>query len=548
MDAENTQHRDLIPPTPLLASQIAFDKMTLTAHVSAQLAKDPLLVTWINRNKHRGVTISVRTTELAEVNRLRDSGMRHVEREASEEGYEMRAEALDLLELAAYYRASDVHYLLRGKHADVLLTVNNDLRYFKEFTQEKAYRLTRATWQGLVTTGDRQWMDLEIQNAQVTGDKLKADTGVTSIRIIRGPMFPVSEGGQFMVLRLQYSNTIKAQRRAGLPPLKFPPAPKDEFRLPKMGFTAQNIAKLKQIMAMPDGIMIITGPTGSGKSTTEYELRKEEARVRPYLKQIVVADPIEFPEEWSTGIPVVNALDQTATGEQFAHKLHACLRMAPNIISPSEIRGPEVALVAFEAATTGHKVPSTLHVSDAFLWPDRLELMDQVRLRREVFCDPKIVRGVVAQRLLSELCPDCSVLVSKEPARVDAALLEALATWSKDGDLSRVRVRGDGCAACNYEGTVSRFGIMEVVVTDAKLMYDFIHHGTAIARRNFHSRPDADPPLLETAIQHVLTGRVDPHHVQEKVDVIVPKHRFHDVVDVRANTADNVRRMEVVNG
>ncbi|MFA6231066.1 MAG: ATPase, T2SS/T4P/T4SS family [Rhodanobacter sp.] len=527
----------LLPPSDSMAAQIAFDEATLTVYVSQQFSKDPMLMTWVSRNERRGTRLTVKVVELADVARFRDQGFRFVEAAAGDEKdnndeYQFRGDALKLIEEAAYYRASDIHFLLRGEHADVQLTVNNDLRHFREMKQEYASRMLRAIWNGLVTTGDNQWTDNIDQGAQVSGEKLHPSAGVTSIRIARGPMFPMAEGGQYMVLRLQYANTVGAKRREGLPALKYPRKPQGEFLLPKMGFTKQNCAKLKKIMTMPDGILIITGPTGSGKSTTDYELRKEEARIRPYLKQIVVADPIEFPESWSTQLPVVNAVDQTATGEQFAKKLHTSLRMAPKIITPGEIRGAEVALIAFEASTTGHKVTTTLHVSDAFLWPDRLELMDQVRLRRAVFCDPKIVRGVVAQRLLSELCPDCSRLASAHPELVDEELLATLRTWSHDGDVSRVRIRGDdmNCPTCRGDGKISRFGIMEVVVTDAQLMSDYIHLGTAMARRNYHQRPDADPPLLDTAIQHVLAGRVDPYHVQEAVDIIVTKERFHEVI------------------
>lgn len=560
MDAENASQASagFIAPSESLVSQVAFDKLTDTVFTSQKFSRDPILTTWIGRNSRRGFKLKVAVVELAEVTRLRDQGLRfEVVRDGSSkdssEEYSSRSDALDLIEEAAYYRASDIHFLLRGEHADVLLTVNNDLRHFKEMKHAVAATMIRAIWNGLVTTGDNQWNDNLDQGAQVSGEKLKADTGVTSIRIARGPMFPMAEGGQYMVLRLQYANTVDARRRADLPPLKYPRRPDGEFMLPKMGFTQKNCTKLKKIMTMPDGILIITGPTGSGKSTTDYELRKEEARVRPYLKQIVVADPIEFPESWSTQLAVVNAVDQTATGEQFSKKLHTSLRMAPKIITPGEIRGAEVALIAFEASTTGHKVTTTLHVSDAFLWPDRLELMDQVRLRREVFCDPKIVRGVVAQRLLSELCPDCSRLASDHKDLVDDEMLETLATWSSDGDVSRVRIRGEhiDCPTCKGEGKIGRFGIMEVVITDAQLMSDFIHLGTAVARRNYHQRPDADPPLLDTAIQHVLSGRVDPFHVQEAVDIIVTKDRFHEVVSSRAPTEDpsggrNVRRLEVV--
>jgi type II secretory ATPase GspE/PulE/Tfp pilus assembly ATPase PilB-like protein len=108
--------------------------------------------------------------------------------------------------------------------------------------------------------------------------------------------------------------------------------------------------------------------------------------------------------------------------------MRATLRMAPKIISPGEIRGAEVALTAFEASTTGHKVTTTLHVSDPFLWPDRLELMDVTLMKRAMFCDPKIVRGVVAQRLLSPLCEHCRILASAAPGRVSRMTMDALCT------------------------------------------------------------------------------------------------------------------------
>ncbi len=550
---------NLLPPSESIASQIAFDESSLTAYVSHQFAMDPMLMTWVSRNARRGIKIVLKPVDLADVTRFRDQGFRFAEakggadKASNSDEYQFKDDGLKLIEDGAYYRASDIHFLLRGEHAEVLVTVNNDLRFFREMRQDYAASMCRAIWNGLVTTGDSQWKDHVDQGAQVSGEKLHPATGVTSLRIQRGPMYPMAEGGQYMVIRLQYANTVGARRREGLPPLKYPRKPPGEFLLPKMGFSAQNCAKLKKIMTMPDGILIITGPTGSGKTTTDYELRKEEARVRPYLKQIVVADPIEFPESWSTQLPVVNAVDQTATGEQFEKKLHTSLRMAPKIITPGEIRNAEVALIAFEASTTGHKVTTTLHVSDAFLWPDRLELMDQVRLRREVFCDPKIVRGVVAQRLLSELCPTCSRLASDHPDLMDAELLEAIRTWSSDGDVSKVRFRGEDmdCPTCKGDGTIGRFGIMEVVVTDAQLMSDFIHLGTARARRNYHQRPDADPPLLDTAIQHVLAGRVDPFHVQEVVDIIITKERFHEVAPMHAAADETgggrrVRRLEAV--
>lgn len=145
--------KSLSPVPKVFLKQVAIDLATMTVYTSRQIALDPLFMSWKERNQVAGVRFKVEVMDMAEISRLQDAGHRVVERRAeeghtAEVGYENRAEALELLETAARYRASDVHFLLRGKHAEVLLTVNNDLRFYREFTQDKAALLVRAIWQG----------------------------------------------------------------------------------------------------------------------------------------------------------------------------------------------------------------------------------------------------------------------------------------------------------------------------------------------------------------------------------------------------------------
>jgi general secretion pathway protein E len=182
-----------------------------------------------------------------------------------------------------------------------------------------------------------------------------------------------------------------------------------------------------------------------------------------------------------------------------------------------EIRGPDVAVAALEASITGHMVWTTLHIPDPFVFVERLELMDRIRLDRKVFSDHKIVRGVIAQRLLPKLCQHCSIPLSNAASAISERIVSALQTW---GNLTKVRVKGPGCSHCSHDGTSGRFTIAEVVVTDAKLMKDFIEHGSETARANYRARPEADPSMLESAISYVMSGLVDPRAVEKKVDLI----------------------------
>jgi len=268
---------------------------------------------------------------------------------------------------------------------------------------------------------------------------------------------------------------------------------------------------------------MFTGPTGSGKTTAMYEALKEIARVKPQRRLVTIEDPVEYPMEWAVQMAITGASNDAETGAAFGERIRVALRMAPHIILLGELRGPDVAVAALEAAVTGHQVWTTMHVTDAFLFVERMELMDRHRLERRVFCDHKIVRGVVAQRLLPKLCPHCSVPLPDAPNALSKRIIMALSTWSDD--LSKVRVVGKGCAHCGNDGTLGRFAVAEIVVTTAALMRDFIEHGSEIARDNYRALTSSDPSMLESAIQHALAGAVDPRAVEDSVDLIEPRDR-----------------------
>jgi type II secretory ATPase GspE/PulE/Tfp pilus assembly ATPase PilB-like protein len=515
MVVEMTQ---MAPLPPSLIDRVALDRNARILYADKAIAGNPMLLTWLDRNKSAGLQFSIKPIDVDEVAKLRAGGMRQLA--GDDDDKQVRAAAMEIIVQAAAYGASDVHLMMRGTHTEIQIVVKGGLRVLDRKTHEEGEALARAIYQGIAKTRDASYNTLEFQNAQIPGDELSPETGLTSVRIVRGPCYPQSDNGAFMTMRLQY-NSVKG-RKSDLPALELPRRPDGEFRLLSMGYTPNQIEKLRTLMDSPNGVIIFTGPTGSGKTTSMFEALQEIARTKPQRRLVTIEDPVEYPMDWAVQMAVTGARNDAETGAAFGERLRVALRMAPHILLLGELRGPDVAAAALEAAVTGHQVWTTMHVTDPFLFVERLELMDRERLERRVFCDHKTVRGVIGNRLIPKLCPHCSLPLSDNPDALQARMTKALGTW---GELSKIRVQGAGCAQCGHDGTLGRFAVAEVVITDAELMRDFIGHGSETARDNHRAKPGADPSMLEAAIAFALQGEVDPRHIEDSVDLIEPRDR-----------------------
>lgn len=211
----------------------------------------------------------------------------------------------------------------------------------------------------------------------------------------------------------------------------------------KLGMTSEDMAKLERIIKSPYGIILVTGPTGSGKSTTLYtvlnELNQADANI------ITVEDPVEYMME---GINQVNV--NTKAGLTFASGLRSILRQDPDIIMIGEIRDGETAEIAVRAAITGHLVLSTLHTNDSASTIVRLEDMGI-----EPYLVAASLSGVVAQRLVRRICPKC-----KEGYKASDYEKNMLGI-DKEQDL--IIHKGKGCNSCNNTGYSGRLGIYEIM-------------------------------------------------------------------------------------
>jgi type IV pilus assembly protein PilB len=228
-----------------------------------------------------------------------------------------------------------------------------------------------------------------------------------------------------------------------------------------VGLTEANMELLNTMLRAPYGALLISGPTGSGKSTTLYAALQQLNT--PVRKIITVEDPVEYQMQGITQMPV-----NARIGLTFAAGLRTILRSDPDIVMVGEIRDPETAEVAIRAALTGHLVLSSIHTNDA---PSALTRLTDMGVPPYITSSGLV--GVVAQRLARKLCPDCKV-----ETKVPAALLGAAGFLSAEAKKLKLFAPG-GCEKCMQSGYKGRIGVFEVMVMDEHLTHLFLNSAPA---------------------------------------------------------------------
>ncbi len=257
--------------------------------------------------------------------------------------------------------------------------------------------------------------------------------------------------------------------------------------LPELGFFTDDQQTFERLVGMPDGILLVTGPTGSGKTTTLYSVLNYINR--PDRKIITVEDPVEY---MLTGINQVQVHEHI--GFTFATALRAMLRQAPNVVMLGEIRDMETASIAINASLTGHLVFSTLHTNDA---PSAVTRLIDIGVKP--FLVASSTRGIMAQRLVRKVCKVCTA-----PAMPSDVELRALNIDPNNLKEANFR-KGKGCPNCSGTGNRGRFGVFEIFVIEdeaRKLIYDKV---PATVLRN-RAREMGMRTLREDGARKVVAG------------------------------------------
>lgn len=329
-----------------------------------------------------------------------------------------------LLREALKKRASDIHIEPFEKEARVRLRIDGCL---EETTP------VQKTLQNSVLTRIKIMSRLNITENRVPQDgrfKIKLQNKEVDFRV---SILPVAHGSK-VVMRILDKTTLS-------------------LGLEKLGFEPENLSAMKSGIEKPFGMILITGPTGSGKSTTLYSILHQLNT--PEKNIVTIEDPIEYQIK---GITQIQA--RSEIGFDFANGLRAILRQSPDIVMVGEIRDSETADIAVKASLTGQLVLSTLHTNDAAGAVSRL-----VDMKIEPFLIASSVILVAAQRLCRKICSHC-----KEKTIVPEEALQRLSIDPDklfEGQKEKIFYKGKGCIYCNKTGYLGRMGILEVLtITD----------------------------------------------------------------------------------
>ncbi|MGC3939106.1 GspE/PulE family protein [Roseobacter sp. EG26] len=365
-----------------------------------------------------------------------------------------------LLLEATREKASDVHIEVEEKRLVVRFRIDGVMRDVLEPSRALA---------PLLCSRIKVMGKLDISEKRVPQDgrvSLRVGDFELDVRISTLP----AQYGERVVLRL----LDRGQTRVGLSGLG-------------MGDTAG--AAFRRMLKSPDGIVLVTGPTGSGKTTTLYAaLDALNDRQRNIM---TIEDPIEYA---LAGIGQMQV--NTATDLTFARGLRAILRQDPDVIMVGEIRDGETARIAVESAMTGHLVLSTLHTNTAVGSINRL-----VDLGVQRFLLAPMVRGVIAQRLVRRVCSDCAA-----PDTMTRHEAEALGTTRND-----IVQRGTGCASCGQSGYRGRVALYEVVEATPRLERG-VTDGLSEADLQLIARESAQS-LVADGLQKIRAGLTTPQEV-----------------------------------
>lgn len=269
--------------------------------------------------------------------------------------------------------------------------------------------------------------------------------------------------------------------------------------LDKLGLEENELTLLKLMLARPDGIILVTGPTGSGKTTTLYSILNHINTESVNI--MTLEDPVEYP---------MNMIRQTSINEaakmDFANGIRSMMRQDPDIILIGEIRDADTAEMAFRAAMTGHQVYSTLHTNSAIGAIPRL---------LDIGVLPDIIAGniigIVAQRLMRKLCPHC-----KQPYQPE--MMEGRLLGLEKEALNITIYQATGCEHCNYQGYKGRIAIMELLKLDSDLDELIARRAPAIEIRTM-ALTKGFITLAEDGIRRVLDGSTSLEEVARVVDL-----------------------------
>ena len=413
----------------------------------------------------------------------------------SQEQARMQRNFVTIVSKAAASRVSDIHIVV-ADHTTVLFRTNGLMQVEFEYNKEWGESFVRAAFAS-ADISDANYAQNEYQAAQKVGKTALRGSGgklvlPRNVQGIRLQFNPIAFGTRYVVMRLLYDEDDSDT--AG--------------DLGMLGFEPEEVETFYRLRAIPTGIVVVAGPTGSGKSTTLQRNMISMLKERNYeLNLITVEDPPEYPIPGARQMPVTNAATEELKDREFTKALAASLRSDPDALMIGEVRTLAAADLAFRGALSGHNVWTTLHANSA---PAILMRLKDMGVEDFKLQDPSIMKGLLSQRLFRKICPYCRI---RARDRLDNPAVQRLHQAFGDIGVELSYLRGPGCKHCEFRGVKGRTVVGEFVLPDGTFL-DLMLRGESKKALDYWVTELNGRTLKEAAQARMLKGIIDIEEVE----------------------------------
>lgn len=425
----------------------------------------------------------------------RSAAAAEIEEDSDLDQLQMQKDFVAVVERAAAKKVSDVHVVVADS-TQIMFRTNGMMQTEMEYNKEWGELFVRAAFAS-ADISDSNYAQNEFQGAQKLGStplrgskgKLMLPHNVLAIRL---QFNPIAFGSQYLVMRLLYADDN----------------PDGSGDLQALGFGEYEENLFYRLRAVPVGVSVIAGPTGSGKSTTLQRNMIKLLQEKNYeINLITVEDPPEYPIPGARQMPVTNANTEEEKDEQFTKALSAALRSDPDVMMVGEIRTLSAAQLTFKGALSGHGMWTTLHANSA---PAILTRFRDMGVETFKLLDPELIKGLISQRLFRKLCPHCRKSVKE---MLDEPQVKRLKTALGDFGVENTFVRGPGCKYCNNTGIKGRMSVPEIVLPDA-IFLELMIKGETRKAIDYWTSDLGGRTLKDAAIERMLKGYIDLDEVE----------------------------------
>lgn len=451
----------------------------------------------------------------------------------------VRRRIVDIFEKAVAAGANDIHIETSEGRTKVEFRIDGALRVWENWTQKEGELLLSSVYSHSIgqSGATANWQEPQaamLTSSNVGKDMIPLPKGVISVRC---QWVPLSDGGRYLDMRLQYDS-------AHLFGENFVMTDVDS-----LGFSQEQLKVIQSLRAAPGGMRLFAGPVNQGKTTTlRVALNRRMAETNMQLNCLLIEDPPEGGVIGARQIGVSASVKDEQREKTFVEIMRCALRLDPDIVMLGEVRDIQTANFAFRLALTGRQVYTTTHVYSALAVPQRLR---DIGIEPYLVYDHHLMRGMICQRLLKGLCPNCRIPIAQaveeygymyrdimRRVRAGLALMDAERTRGTGPVLDRLAepdMRGvyvanpDGCDQC-YKGRYGRTVCAEVIETDHKIM-EFLSENRLEEAQNYWLSPNGMGGLTMFwhGLEKIRRGEVSPQDAEFDLG---PVAREKDIIEV----------------